>query len=65
MDLVVKGGQVLTPGGLVNTDIGIEKGKIAVVASVADVPDSTKVIDAKGKMIIPGLIDTHTLTSHL
>ncbi len=60
MDLVVKGGQVLTPGGLVNTDIGIEKGKIAVVASVADVPDSTKVIDAKGKMIIPGLIDTHT-----
>jgi len=54
LDLVVKGGQVLTPGGLVNTDIGIEKGKIAVVASVADVPDSTKVIDAKGKTIIPG-----------
>lgn len=41
-------------------DIGIEKGKIAFLGSSATAPKSSKVVDAKGKVVIPGLIDTHT-----
>ena len=60
MDLVIKGSRVWTPGGEVEADIGIEKGKIVFLGSSATTPKSSKVIDAKGKVVIPGLIDTHT-----
>jgi dihydroorotase (multifunctional complex type) len=44
----------------VEAEIGIEKGKIAFLGSSATAPKSSKVVDAKGKVVIPGLIDTHT-----
>lgn len=60
MDLVVKGGQVWTPGGMLRADIAIDHGKIAVICSEAAVPAAAKVIDAQGHVVIPGLVDTHT-----
>ena len=60
MDLVVKGGQVWTPGGMLRADIAIDQGKIAAISSGAAVPTAAKVIDAQGHMVIPGLVDTHT-----
>ncbi len=60
MDLVVKGGQVWTPGGMLRADIAIDQGKIAVICSEAAVPAAAKVIDAQGHVVIPGLVDTHT-----
>ncbi len=60
MELVISGGRVWTPGGEVEADIGIDKGKIVFFGSTATAPQSSKVIDAKGKVVIPGLIDTHT-----
>lgn len=60
MDLVVKGGQVWTPGGMLRADIAIDQGKIAVICSGAAVPTAAKVIDAQGHIVIPGLVDTHT-----
>ena len=60
MDLVVKGGQVWTPGGMLRAEIAIDHGKIAVICSEAAVPTAAKVIDAQGHIVIPGLVDTHT-----
>ncbi len=60
MDLVVKGGQVWTPGGMLRADIAIDQGRIAVISSGAAVPTAPKVIDAQGRIVIPGLVDTHT-----
>ena len=38
----------------------IDNGKIAKVGKNIDIPDDAKVIDAKGKYIMPGFIDAHT-----
>ncbi|MEK7229842.1 MAG: dihydroorotase family protein [Candidatus Binatota bacterium] len=61
MDLVVKGGKVWTPGGLIEADIAVHQGKVAALAKPTALPDSfNAVIEAKGKVVIPGLVDTHT-----
>jgi dihydroorotase len=59
-DLVVKGGRVIDPANGLDAvrDIGIKKGRIAAVAPKLD-PGSAKVIDAKGLLVTPGLVDTH------
>jgi dihydroorotase (multifunctional complex type) len=48
------------PGGFVQADIAISQGKIAAIGSAGAIPEASKVIDAQGKIVIPGLIDTHT-----
>ena len=60
LDLLVKGGEVWTPTGLVQADIGVVKGKIAAIAGPDSLPVASKVIDASGKIVLPGVIDTHT-----
>ncbi|MDP6580453.1 MAG: amidohydrolase family protein [Vicinamibacterales bacterium] len=60
-DLVVKGGRVIDPSLRVNTigDVAIAAGRIAAVeAEIA--PDGAEVIDATGKLVVPGLLDVHT-----
>ncbi len=60
-DIVVKGGRVIDPSLRLDAirDIGIMNGRIAAVeASLA--ADATETIDARGKLIVPGLIDIHT-----
>lgn len=61
IDLLVRGGEVWTPGGFVETDIAVSDGKVLALGELPVLPDTADtVIDAKGKKIIPGLIDTHT-----
>src|SRR4051812_22802256 len=60
-DLVIKGGRVIDPSvGLDGVrDVAIAAGKIvAVEANIAG--DATETIDARGKIVAPGLIDIHT-----
>jgi dihydroorotase len=60
-DLVIKGGRVIDPSvGLDGVrDVAIAAGKIvAVDANIAG--DATETIDARGKIVAPGLIDIHT-----
>ncbi len=60
LDLAIAGGEVWTSGGLILADIGIRGGKIAAIGAPKAFSDAAKVIDASGKVVIPGLIDTHT-----
>jgi dihydroorotase len=60
-DLVIKGGRVIDPSkGLdAERDVAITRGKIAAIeANIA--ADAAETIDARGKIVAPGLIDIHT-----
>ena len=55
---VIKGGNVVTPAGVVVGDIGIIGEKIAAVGPGLDSTGAT-VIDAAGHHVIPGVLDVH------
>ena len=60
-DLIIRGGRVIDPASRVDAvrDIAIAGGRIAAVAAnvAGDAPDT---LDARGKLVVPGLLDIHT-----
>jgi dihydroorotase-like cyclic amidohydrolase len=60
MDLIIRGGQVVTHSETVCAAVGIDKGKVVAIAPESYLPSADKVIDASGKYILPGVIDLHT-----
>ena len=63
-DLVVKGGRVIDPSGRIDLvrDVAVANGRIAAVAAGIPV-GGAQIIDARGKFVVPGLIDIHTHTA--
>jgi len=59
MRTVIKNGRVVTAVDDYNADILIEDGTISMIGKSIDV-DADRVIDAKGRLVIPGGIDPHT-----
>ena len=57
-DRIVKGGNVVTPGGSFTGDVGIIGEKIAALGAGLDT-DGADVIDATGHHVIPGVLDVH------
>ena len=58
LDLVVQGGRVVTPEGIVAADIGILAGRIVKVApEITDARHTT--LAATGRYVFPGIIDAH------
>ena len=56
-DLIIKGGTVATAGDAVVCDVGIRDGRVAELAD--NLNDAPEIIDAKGKLVLPGGIDSH------
>jgi D-hydantoinase len=59
MDLIIKNGTVVTAAEQFRADVGVTNGKISDIGS--DLNDGkAKVVDASGKLVLPGAIDAHT-----
>ena len=64
IDLVIRGGQVVTPWGVGGWDVAVEGEKIVAVAQEGALPgDVGRVIDATGKIVVPGGIEPHAHVS--
>jgi len=59
MRTVIRNGRIVTAVDDYHADILIENGTIAMIAREIDV-EADRVIDAKGRLVIPGGIDPHT-----
>lgn len=59
-DLVLRGGDLVTPGGVVRADIVIKDGRIAGLVSGELIPTADESIDVTGLTVLPGGVDTHT-----
>lgn len=59
MDLLIKNGTIVTAKGSYMADVAVKDGKIAEIGKNIDV-SADKVVDANGKLVLPGAIDVHT-----
>jgi dihydroorotase len=60
-DLLIKGGEVLDPSQSLQgvRDIGIRHGQVELVAADIPAARALKVLNASGKLVVPGLVDLH------
>jgi dihydropyrimidinase len=60
-DLIIRGDRVVTPHGMGKWDIAVKGDKIAALAAPGALSDddAARVIDATGKIVMPGGIDPH------
>lgn len=59
-DLIIKNGTVCTADEMFKADVAVKDGKIAAVSEDLSGCECAKVIDASGKLVLPGAIDAHT-----
>ncbi|PYN72222.1 MAG: hypothetical protein DMD96_35010, partial [Candidatus Rokuibacteriota bacterium] len=60
LDMLIQGGRVVTPAGVGDWDVGVVGEKIVFVSFPGVLPaEATRVIDARGKIVVPGGIETH------
>jgi dihydroorotase len=58
-DLLIRGGSLVTPAGVAQKSLAITDGRIAAVFSAGEAASARATIDADGKMVLPGLVDSH------
>lgn len=60
VDLVLKGGTVVTEGGPVQADLAVAGGVIVGLTAAGDAPQARRTVDVTGMYVLPGVIDTHS-----
>ncbi|GLK66954.1 amidohydrolase/deacetylase family metallohydrolase [Hansschlegelia plantiphila] len=60
-DLLLKGGRVMCPASGIDAvrDVAVKGGKVAAIEEAILPSSAREVIDVSGKLVLPGLIDTH------
>ena len=59
VDLVIRGGQVVTPDAMFPASVAIDGGAIVAVGADALMPQARETLDARGLHVLPGAIDVH------
>lgn len=60
MDLLIKNGTVINGSESFKADVAVANGKITQIGTFIEPADNTEVVDATGKLVLPGAIDAHT-----
>ncbi|HZT84673.1 MAG TPA: amidohydrolase/deacetylase family metallohydrolase [Gaiellaceae bacterium] len=65
-DLLIKGGEVVDPGGghAGLLDVAVSRGRVAAVDHDIPAEAAFEVVDATGRIVTPGLVDLHTHVFH-
>jgi dihydropyrimidinase len=66
LDMIIRGGDVVTPQGVAKCDVAIKGETIAAVAAPGALADAsaTRIFDVSGKIVMPGGIDPHVHMRH-
>jgi dihydroorotase len=61
-DLVIRHGRVIDPGARLDRqlDVGFRDGRVAALEADLPLGDARQVVEADGRLVVPGLIDLHT-----
>src|SRR2546426_5004447 len=59
VDLVVRGGTIVSSTGAMSAGIAVDGGVIVAIARDDALPEARETIDAAGKYVLPGVIDPH------
>jgi len=59
LDLLIRGGDVVTPKGVGKWTVGVEAGRVAMVGADDPSLQAARVIDAAGKIVVPGGVEPH------
>jgi dihydropyrimidinase len=59
-DTIIKNGSVVTATDTYTADVAIANGKITAIGTDLPAQNATKILDASGKLVLPGGIDVHT-----
>jgi dihydroorotase (multifunctional complex type) len=65
VDLVVRNGKLVSPRGVIEGGLAIDGGVIVAVAKSPNLPEADEIIDARGRVVLPGVLDGHSHTSLL
>src|SRR5882672_12731836 len=67
LDLIIRGGDVVTPQGVVRCDVAISGETIAALAApgTLSAQSATRVMDATGHIVMPGGVDPHVHLHHV
>ena len=58
-DLAVRGGTVVSAGGRTALDVYVRDGRVAALLEPSESAAATSTIDARGMLVLPGMVDTH------
>jgi len=59
VELIVRGGRVVTATDVVDAAVAVTDGRIVAIAREEMLPPAERLIDATGKLVFPGFIDCH------
>ncbi|MBQ5484399.1 MAG: dihydropyrimidinase, partial [Lachnospiraceae bacterium] len=59
MDLIIRGGTVVTSTGSFQADVAVDQEKIVAIGTDLKA-EADRIVDATGKLVLPGAIDAHT-----
>ena len=57
LDLVIRGGTVVTASDEYAADVGVRDGRVVALGKLED--DAERVVDARGMLVMPGGVDNH------
>ena len=64
LDLLLRSGQVVTPQGTGAWEVAVAGERIVAVAAPGTFREAARVIDAAGKLVVPGGVEPHTHLAH-